>query len=108
MVQDGDLEEALRKVLKQGADWQRVPVKGVEGAFILRAPGYRGRPPALMVELNPLGPDGVPKKRRGLILRSVGELEEFRALISAERLVEVLKAVEKVNPQREAGEEFEV
>lgn len=102
------MEEALRKVLKQGADWQRVPIKGVEGAFILRAPGYRGRPPTLMVELNPLGPDGAPKKRRGLILRSVGELEEFRALISAERLVEVLKAVEKVNPQREAGEEFEV
>ena len=102
------LEESLRKALREGRDWQRFPVKGVPGVFILKAPAYRGRPASLIIEVNPVGPDGAPTKRRGLMLRNVSELEEYRRLLSAERLVEVLKAVEKVNPQREAGEEFEV
>jgi hypothetical protein len=63
-----------------------------------------------MVEINPLGPDGTPSKRRGLILRRVDELKQFREIMLAERLEKVLEAVEKVNPrtQTAGGEEFEV
>ncbi len=99
------LEESLKKILQAGRDWQRVSVKGAPGVFILKAPAYRGRPASLIVEINPVGPDGSPTKRRGLMLRSVAELEEYRKLLSAERLVEVLKTVEKINPRREGGEE---
>jgi len=98
----------LRKALREGRDWQRFPVKGVSGVFILKAPAYRGRPASLIIEVNPVGPDGAPTKRRGLMLRNVGELEEYRRLLSAERLEEVLKAVEKVNPSRGGEEEVEI
>jgi hypothetical protein len=77
------LEESLRKVLQAGKDWQRVPVKGVPGIFVLKAPAARGRPASLLVEINPVGPDGVPTKRRGLILRNLEELKEYRRIISA-------------------------
>ena len=100
------LEESLRKVLQTGKDWQRIPVKGVPGIFVLKAPAARGRPASLLVEINPVGPDGAPTKRRGLILRSMEELAEYRRLILADRLEEILKAIERVNP-KSAGEEEE-
>ena len=87
------IEESLRKVLQAGKDWQRVPVKGVPGIFVLKAPAARGRPASLLVEINPVGPDGVPTKRRGLILRCLEELEE------------IIKAIEKINPKTSGEEE---
>jgi hypothetical protein len=98
------LEESLRKVLQTGKDWQRIPVKGTPGIFVLKTPAARGRPASLLVEINPVGPDGVPTKRRGLILRNLEELEEYRRLILADRLEEILKAIERINP-KSAGEE---
>jgi hypothetical protein len=100
------LEESLRKVLQTGKDWQRIPVKGALGIFVLKAPAARGRPASLLVEINPVGPDGAPTKRRGLILRNLEELEEYRRLILADRLEEILKAIERINP-KSAGEEEE-
>jgi hypothetical protein len=100
------IEESLRKVLQTGKDWQRIPVKGAPGIFVLKAPAARGRPASLLVEINPVGPDGVPTKRRGLILRSMGELVEYRRLILADKLEEILKAIERINP-KSAGEEEE-
>jgi hypothetical protein len=104
------LEDNLKKILETGKDWQRVPVKDAPGVFVVKAPAYKNRPASLMVEINPLGPDGTPSKRRGLILRRVDELRQFREIMSAERLEKVLEAVEKVNPgtQTAGGEEFEV
>ena len=97
------LEESLRKVLQSGKDWQRVPVKGAPGIFVLKAPAARGRPASLLVEINPVGPDGAPTKRRGL--RNLEELNEYRKLISEDRLEEILKAIEKINPKTSGEEE---
>jgi hypothetical protein len=99
------LEESLRKVLQSGKDWQRVPVKGAPGIFVLKAPAARGRPASLLVEINPVGPDGAPTKRRGLMLRNLEELEEYRRLILADRLEEILKAIERINPKSSREEE---
>jgi hypothetical protein len=99
------LEESLRKVLQTGKDWQRIPVKGAPGIFVLKAPAARGRPASLLVEINPVGPDGVPTKRRGLILRNLEELKEYRRIISADRLEEIIKAIEKINPKTSGEEE---
>jgi hypothetical protein len=99
------LEESLRKVLQTGKDWQRIPVKGAPGIFVLKAPAARGRPASLLVEINPVGPDGAPTKRRGLILRNLEELKEYRRIISADRLEEIIKAIEKINPKTSGEEE---
>jgi hypothetical protein len=99
------LEESLRKVLQTGKDWQRIPVKGAPGIFVLKAPAARGRPASLFVEINPVGPDGAPTKRRGLILRNLEELKEYRRLISVDRLEEIIKAIEKINPKTSGEEE---
>jgi hypothetical protein len=102
------LEESLRKVLQTGKDWQRIPVKGAPGIFVLKAPAARGRPASLLVEINPVSPDGAPTKRRGLILRNLEELNEYRRLISADRLEEIIKAIEKINPKTSEEEGLEI
>jgi hypothetical protein len=99
------LEESLRKVLQTGKEGQRIPVKGAPGIFVLKAPAARGRPASLLVEINPVGPDGAPTKRRGLILRNLEELNEYKKLISEDRLEEILKAIEKINPKTSGEEE---
>ncbi len=99
------LEDSLRRVLETGRDWQRVPVKGSPGIFVVKAPASRGRPSSLIVEVNPVGEDGSPMKRRGLMLRRLDELSRFRKLLADKRLEEVLAAVEKINPGSESGEE---
>lgn len=95
----------MRRVLESGRDWQRVPVMGSPGIFVVKAPASRGRPASLLVEINPVGDDGAPTKKRGLILRTVDELETFRKLLSDERLEDVLKAIEKVNPKETSPDE---
>lgn len=95
----------MRRVLESGRDWQRVPVRGSPGIFVVKAPASRGRPASLLVEINPVGDDGAPTKKRGLILRTVDELETFRKLLSDERLEDVLKAIEKVNPKETSPDE---
>lgn len=57
----------MRNFLKAGGDWERISVKGSPGVFVVKAPAQRGRPASLMVEINPVGADGAPTKRRGLI-----------------------------------------
>ena len=56
------------------------------------------------MEINPVGPDGAPTKRRGLILRN---LEELKKLISEDRLEEIIKAIEKINPKTSGEKEEE-
>jgi len=98
------LEDTLRKLLETGKDWQRFPVKNAPGVFVVKAPAYKNRPASLIVEVNPLGSDGAPSKRRGLVLRRLEELEQFREILSAERLEEVLRALEKINPVTQGSE----
>jgi len=70
--------------------------------FVLKLPAYKGSPSRLAVELNPVDETGKPKKRRGLVLRSTAELEEFRELLQNEKLFKLMSMLDSVNPKIEA------
>jgi len=95
-------EEKLTGFLDTGKDWERLKTS-VLGVFVLKLPKYRGSPPRLAVELNPTDESGRPTKRRGLILRSISELEEFKELFQPEKLSKLLGMVDSVNPKVEAA-----
>jgi len=90
-------EEKLSSFLKAGQDWGRLKTS-VPGIFILKMPPYKASPARLAVELNPTDEAGAPTRRRGLVLRSVEELEEYNALLKDERLSSLLRSIEGVNP----------
>jgi hypothetical protein len=95
-------EEKLADFLKNGKDWSRIRTS-VPGVFVLKLPAYRGSPTRLAVELNPVGEDGSPKKRRGLVLRSTAELEDFKELFQYEKLSKLVSVLDTVNPKFEAA-----
>ncbi len=102
-------EERLANFLRTGKDWERLKTS-IPGVFVLKLPSYRRSPSRLAVELNPVGEDGRPKKRRGLVLRSSRELEEFKEIFQYEKLMKLLGMIEHVNPRveedRGEGEEI--
>ena len=100
-------EEKLVSFLKDGKDWARMKTS-LPGVFILKLPSYKNNPPRLAVELNPPDKLGNPKKKRGLILRSSQELEEFSRIFQIEKLSSLLKTIDKVNPQTKTEAEEEV
>ena len=95
-------EEKLVDFLKTGKDWSRMKTS-VPSVFVVKLPPYRSSPARLVVELNPVDEGGTPKKRRGLILRSSAELEEFKKLFSEEKLPKLLSMIDSVNPKFESG-----
>lgn len=94
-------EEKLSSFLKTGKDWSRLGTT-VPGVFVLKLPTYKSSPTRLAVELNPVDEAGKPKKKRGLILRSSAELEEFKELFNYEKLSKLLGMIDSVNPRIEA------
>jgi len=95
-------EEKLSEFLKTGKDWSRIRTS-VLGVYVVKLPPYRSSPARLVVELNPVDETGSPKKRRGLILRSTDELEEFRELFKDEKLPKLLSMIDSLNPKTEGG-----
>lgn len=95
-------EEKLAEFLKTGKDWSRIRTT-VPGVFVVKLPPYRNSPARLVVELNPVDETGSPEKRRGLVLRSTQELEEFKEMFQNEKLPKLLSMIELANPKVEAG-----
>ncbi len=91
-------EEKLADFLKTGADWKRLRTT-IPGVFVLKLPEYKRSPPRLAVELNPVDASGNPKKRRGLVLRTTDEIEEFKDMWQYDKLSKLLDILEKVNPK---------
>ena len=92
------MEEKLRSFLKTGADWARLKTS-FPGVFVLKLPPFRGSTARLAVELNPVDDAGNPTKRRGLILRDEGELEEYERIFQSDKLKPLLASVAVVNPE---------
>jgi hypothetical protein len=87
------LEEKLRDFLEKGKDWERIRTT-INGIFILKIPKskIKDTPSRIVVELNPSDEFGNPTKKRGIILRNLEELKEFKNLINNEKLEYLLKS----------------
>jgi hypothetical protein len=90
-------EEKLSQFLEEGADWAKVKTT-VPGVFVLKMPGTKSRAPSLSVEINPVDAGGSPTKRRGLIIRTVDELLDFKDILGNEKVETLLEMLEDVNP----------
>ena len=95
-------DEKLADFLKTGKDWARIRTS-IPGVFVVKLPPYKSSPARLVVELNPTDEMGNPKKRRGLILRSTDELEEFKGSFREEKLPKLLSMIDSINPKVDVG-----
>ncbi len=92
-------EERLKEFLESAEGWSRLKTS-IPGVMVLKMPASKSREASLALEVNPLNEAGVPSKRRGLIIRSLEELYEFREILMEEKLETLLELVESLNPSR--------
>ena len=94
------MEDSLRDMLKHGRKWERHRVDEV-GVFIRKVPKTKENPAYLAVEINPIGDDGFPLHKMGIIIRSQKELDTIREILSTTTVDDAILAIERVSSQSE-------
>lgn len=93
-------DKRLIEFLENGKDWERKQTN-IPGVFLIRLPQFRSRPACIGVELDILNRGGGSSRRRGIILRTNGELEQLRDTINNAKLHALTSSIEKVNPMQQ-------
>ena len=93
--------ERLKQFLNDGRNWER-KATNIPGVFLFRLPASKGRPASLAIEINPVDVYGFVTKKRGIVIRSSSELDEIKHLLGDQKVGELSKKIDAVNPKREA------
>jgi hypothetical protein len=96
-----EVNKRLIQFLNDGGNWER-KATNIPGAFLFRLPTSRGRPASLAIEINPIDTLGSITKKRGVVIRFSLELDEISGLLSHQKVSELSKKIDAVNPKREA------
>ncbi len=91
------MEAKLSDFLENGRDWEK-KATSIPGIFIMKMPAYKSAPSRLAVELNPVDMEGRPTKKRGIILKSISELNNYRSILNDEKLANLITNIESINP----------
>ena len=97
-----ELTEQLRTFIDEGQDWER-KATSVKGVTIIRLPKTKNRAASLAIDFNPVNENGVPMKKKGIMIMNATELAAFRAAFNNEKVDTLLKALEEVLPERKAA-----
>ncbi len=97
-----ELVESLKEFIKDGQDWERKNTS-VSGVSIIRLPPYKNRAPSLAIDINPVGENGLPMKKKGIMIMNAAELHAFREAFKNEKLDSLIKALEEVLPERKGA-----
>ena len=97
-----ELAESLKEFIEDGQDWERKNTS-VKGVSIIRLPPYKNRPASLAIDINPVGENGLPMKKKGVMIMSASELQAFREIFKNEKLDNLVKTLEDVTCKKPAG-----
>ena len=96
------VEDKLAAFLSKSRDWERRPTN-IPGIFLLKLPSYRSRQATIAIEINPVDAAGSATKKRGIVIRSASELDQFKRLLANQKLIELARRIDEMNPkQKEA------
>lgn len=97
-----ELAETLRTFIEEGADWERKQTS-VKGVSLIRLPATKNRAASLAIDINPLGPNGLPMKKKGIMIMNSAEVAAFRAAFNNEKVDSLITALEEVLPERKTA-----
>jgi len=89
----------LTGFLREARDWER-RATSIPGVFLLKLPSSRARQAAVALEINPVNSAGSATKKRGIVVRSASELDEFNRILSNQKLVKLARKLDEVNPKQ--------
>lgn len=93
------MEKEIKDFLKDGKDWEQLPLSKLEGAHVVKMPATKTRPALLAIEINPVK-DGKPLKRKGLFVTNTDMLTAFQEIIMNDSLYNLMKTVDGINIQQ--------
>jgi hypothetical protein len=94
------VENKLAAFLSQSRDWERRPTN-IPGIFLLKLPSSRSRQASIAIEINPVDAAGAATKKRGIVIRSASELDQFNGIFANQKLGELVRRIDEVNPKQE-------
>ncbi len=92
-------EDKLSDFLSKSRDWERRPTN-IPGIFLLKLPSSRSRHASIAIEINPVDATGAVTKKRGIVIRSTLELDQFNSILADQKLIELARRIDKVNPKQ--------
>jgi hypothetical protein len=97
-----ELAETLKSFIEEGADWERKHTS-VKGVSIIRLPATKNRAASLAIDINPIGANGLPMKKKGIMIMNAAEIAAFRAAFNNEKIDGLVAALEEVLPERKSA-----
>jgi len=93
------IDERPTGFLKDAKAWER-RATNIPGVFLMKLPSSRTRQAAIAIEINPVDSAGSATKKRGIVVRSASELDEFNRILANQKLVELARKMDLVNPKQ--------
>jgi hypothetical protein len=97
-----ELAESLKEFVEEGQDWERKNTS-VKGVSIIRLPQYKNRAASLAIDINPIGENGLPMKKKGIMIMNAAELHAFREAFKNEKLDNLINVLEDVTGRKSTG-----
>jgi hypothetical protein len=97
-----ELAATLKTFIEEGQDWERKHTS-VKGVSIIRLPATKNRAPSLAIDINPIGDNGLPMKKKGIMIMNSAEIAAFRAAFNNEKIDSLIAALEEVLPERKSS-----
>ncbi|MFA6226101.1 MAG: hypothetical protein WC620_08000 [Methanoregula sp.] len=97
-----ELAESLNEFIKDGQDWERKNTS-VKGVAIIRLPQNKNRAASLAIDINPIGENGLPMKKKGIMIMNTAELHAFRETFKNEKLDNLISVLEEVSGRKSTG-----
>ncbi|NAL78392.1 hypothetical protein [Nitrososphaera sp. AFS] len=66
----------------------------------MKLPSFRSRQASIAIEINPVDATGAATKKRGIVIRSASELDQFSNILADQKLIESARRVDEVNPKQ--------
>lgn len=97
-----ELAATLKTFIEEGQDWERKHTS-IKGVSIIRLPATKNRAASLAIDFNPIGENGLPMKKKGIMIMNGAELAAFRAAFNNEKVDNLMAALEEVLPERKSS-----
>jgi len=97
-----ELTQTLKAFIEEGQDWERKNTS-VKGVSIIRLPATKNRAASLAIDINPIGENGLPMKKKGVMIMNAAELAAFRAAFTNEKVDGHIAALEEILPERKTA-----
>jgi hypothetical protein len=96
-----EINNKLAQFLREGQNWEK-KATNIQGVFALKLPASKQSPSSIAIEINRTNTTTAGStftRKKGIIIRSGSELEQFDQLLSNPKVVELAKKIEAVNPK---------